>query len=193
MILLSFHYLLNFIEYFKVSRSRNNPIDRQNPKHHLNAAEARRDILVPERTTLRYWKRVVNYELYLPSTMGKSPGPLPTFTPEHTAFLQTYYDAKSDATLKEAQKSSLVDRFGISVTQSGLQKNLVNKCGLTMKKLKRISEYRNSDETIASRMNWDSKPVAWTTTNMSSLMKLVSTCTSNVTLVTRVEVLQPRR
>ncbi|KAG2215162.1 hypothetical protein INT45_010713 [Circinella minor] len=52
----------------------------------------------------------------------------------------TYYDTKSDATLKEAQQS-LVDKFKISITQSVLQKHLVNKCGLTMKKLERISEY----------------------------------------------------
>ena len=60
---------------------------------------------------------------------------------------------KSDATLKEAQKS-LIDRFDISITQSGLQRHLVNKCGVTMKNLERISEYCNSDETITSRMNW---------------------------------------
>ncbi|KAG2217446.1 hypothetical protein INT45_009645 [Circinella minor] len=119
----------------------------------LNAAEAGCDLLIPERTAQRYWKRFVDGEPYLPSTMGKSPGPPPTLQPKHTAFLQAYYDTKSDATLKEAQQS-LVDKFGISITQSGLQKHLVSKCGLTMKKLERISEYRNSDETIASRMNW---------------------------------------
>ncbi|KAI7846557.1 hypothetical protein BDC45DRAFT_419000, partial [Circinella umbellata] len=119
----------------------------------LNAAEAGRDLLIPERTAQRYWKRFVDGEPYLPSTMGKSPGPPPTLQPIHTTFLQTYYDTKSDATLKEAQQS-LVDKFKISITQSGLQKHLVNKCGLTMKKLERISEYRNSDETIASRINW---------------------------------------
>ena len=119
----------------------------------LNAAEAGRDLLIPEQTAQRYWKRFVDGEPYLPSTMGKSPGPPPTLQPIHTAFLQTYYDTKSDATLKEAQQS-LVDKFKISITQSGLQKHLVNKCGLTMKKLERISEYCNSDETITSRINW---------------------------------------
>ena len=85
--------------------------------------------------------------------MGKSPGPLPILTSEHTEFLQKYYDSKSNATLKEAQES-LYKHYGINITQSGLQKHLVNKCGLTIKKLEQISEYRNSNETIASRMNW---------------------------------------
>ncbi|KAG2217216.1 hypothetical protein INT45_013961 [Circinella minor] len=103
----------------------------------LNAAEAGRDLMIPERTAQRYWKRFVDGEPYLPSTMGKSPSPSPTLQPIHTAFLQAYYDTKSDATLKEAQQT-LAEKFKISITQSGLQKHL----------------YRNSDETIAARMNW---------------------------------------
>ncbi|KAG2217079.1 hypothetical protein INT45_013106, partial [Circinella minor] len=113
---------------------------------------AGRDLIIPERTAQRYWKRFVDGEPYLPSTIGKSPGPSPTLQPIHTAFLQAYYDTKSDATLKEAQQT-LAEKFKISITQSGLQKHLVSKCGLTMKKLERISEYRNSDETIAACMN----------------------------------------
>ncbi|KAI7857095.1 hypothetical protein BDC45DRAFT_566623 [Circinella umbellata] len=64
-----------------------------------------------------------------------------------------YYSTKPDATLKEAQQT-LTEKFKISITQSGLQKHLVSNCGLTMKKLEQISEYCNSDETIAAHMNW---------------------------------------
>ena len=47
-----------------------------------------------------------------------------------------------------------MEKFALSVTQSGLHKHLVQKCGLTMKKLEKISEARNSPETIQARYEW---------------------------------------
>ncbi|KAI8136503.1 hypothetical protein BJV82DRAFT_484621, partial [Fennellomyces sp. T-0311] len=74
-------------------------------------------------------------------------------TDEHTAFLENLYDKDTSTTLKEA-KQELKKHFDIDITQSGLQKHLVKKCGLTMKKLEKISEKRNDPATIKARMVW---------------------------------------
>lgn len=46
------------------------------------------------------------------------------------------------------------NKFNIAITQSGLQKHLMTWYGLTMNKLKKMSEARNSQKTITARMHW---------------------------------------
>lgn len=119
----------------------------------LNCAEAARQMRMPPRTAQRYWERFRDNKPYLPSQLGKNKGAPQTFTKEHTAALQALYDNDPTTTLKQAQQL-LSERFSLSITQSGIQKHLVKHCGLTMKKLEKISEARNSPATIKKRMNW---------------------------------------
>lgn len=119
----------------------------------LNCAEAARRLRMPPRTAQRYWARFCKGDPYLPSQLGRSGGTIPTLKQEHSIALQQFYDSDATKTLKEAQYM-LWDRFGISITQSGLQKHLVKHCGLTMKKLEKISEARNSPATLKKRMDW---------------------------------------
>ncbi|KAF7721465.1 hypothetical protein EC973_004667 [Apophysomyces ossiformis] len=85
--------------------------------------------------------------------LGKSKGTTPTLTQEHTTALQKPYDSDPTTTLTQAQEQ-MCERFGTPITQSGLQKHPVKHCGLTMKKLEKVSEARNWTATIAKRMNW---------------------------------------
>lgn len=119
----------------------------------LNCAEAARQLRMPPRTAQLYWARYRDDKPYLPSQLGKKKGPTPVLTKEHSAALQALYDNDPTTTLKQAQEL-LWDQFRIPITQSGLQKHLVTYCGLTMKKLEKISVVRNSPATIAKRMKW---------------------------------------
>ncbi|KAG2216845.1 hypothetical protein INT45_013989 [Circinella minor] len=92
-------------------------------------------------------------EAYLPSQLKKPGRPHSVLTNEHSLFLQDLYDKNPSATLKQAQ-DQLWERFTVAITQSGLQKHLVKCCGLTMKKLKKVTAYRNLLETIKKKMNW---------------------------------------
>ena len=109
---------------------------------------------MPERTAQDYFARFRNGEEYLPSQRNKKvKGPNPMLTNEHTKILQEFYDNDPTATIKQAQEM-VWNKFSIAITQSGLQKHLVARCGLTMKKLESISEARNSQKTITARMQW---------------------------------------
>ena len=66
--------------------------------------------------------------------------------------LQKLYEDIPTVTVKEAQQV-IYENYKVTITQRGLQKHLVIHCGLTMKKLEKVSEARNSKDTITKRMN----------------------------------------
>ncbi|KAG2216313.1 hypothetical protein INT45_009695 [Circinella minor] len=89
------------------------------------------------RTSQHYVRQYkMENEMVVPNIMTKKIlGRPPTLTGEHTAFLIDYYDKSADAVLFEA-RDALSEKFdGISITLSGLHKHLVDKAGLTSKKL----------------------------------------------------------
>ncbi|KAI7851862.1 hypothetical protein BDC45DRAFT_444990, partial [Circinella umbellata] len=119
----------------------------------LNCAAAGRILLIPEHTAQEYYARFRDGKPYLPSQHGKSPGPPPKLTKEHTVALQDFYEENPVATIKQAQQM-IFENYKIIITQSSLQKHLVIHCGLTMKKLEKVSEARTSKDTITKRLNW---------------------------------------
>ncbi|KAI7854884.1 hypothetical protein BDC45DRAFT_439946, partial [Circinella umbellata] len=68
-------------------------------------------------------------------------------------FLQEFYEENPVATIKQAQQM-IFENYKIIIIQSDLHKHLVIHCGLTMKKLEKVSEARTSKETITKRLNW---------------------------------------
>ncbi|KAI8136583.1 hypothetical protein BJV82DRAFT_490932, partial [Fennellomyces sp. T-0311] len=67
---------------------------------------------------------------------------------EHSSFLVALYDIRPETTLNEA-RAALYSVFpDITITLSGLQKHLVNKCTLMMKKLEKLPAARISDHII---------------------------------------------
>ncbi|KAI7853351.1 hypothetical protein BDC45DRAFT_536449 [Circinella umbellata] len=94
-----------------------------------------------------------NSEPYLSSQCGKSPGPPSALIYEYTMTLQAFYNHGHTATIKQAQ-DMVREKFSVLITQSCLQKHLVQHCGLAMKKLQLISKARTSQETITKQKSW---------------------------------------
>lgn len=70
---------------------------------------------------------------------------------EHTAFLINYYDNYPAATLREAV-TAICEAFpGLTITPSAIQKHLVKKCNITMKKLEKLVKARNEEKTLEQR------------------------------------------
>jgi hypothetical protein len=73
------------------------------------------------------------------------------FSAEHTKFLINYFDTNSDAVLWEA-RDALISTFPeLNVSLSAIHNHLRDKCTLTLKKLGKIYESRNSERTINLR------------------------------------------
>ncbi|KAI8136414.1 hypothetical protein BJV82DRAFT_584568 [Fennellomyces sp. T-0311] len=91
-----------------------------------SAAAAGRKFGVAKRTAQRYWARYTNGDTYLRSELVAAMNQFKkvVLTDEHTAFLENLYDKDPSTTLKEA-KQELKKHFDIDITQSGLQKHLL--------------------------------------------------------------------
>lgn len=96
-----------------------------------------RMLRMPERTEQDYFARFRDGEEYLPSRWNKKvKGPKPMPGEGHTKVLQEFYDNDATATIKQAYEM-IWNTFNIAITQSGLQKHSVVRCGLTLKKLEK--------------------------------------------------------
>jgi hypothetical protein len=75
-----------------------------------------------------------------------------TLEDQHTAFLTDYFDENAAAALWQARDSLLLSFPGLSITLSAIHKHLVINCSLTLKRLYKIPEARNSERTINLRI-----------------------------------------
>jgi hypothetical protein len=69
-------------------------------------------------------------------------------TEVHSQFLIEYIDKYPAAILSDIRQN-LCDAFpGLSISISALQRHLVRKCKLTLKKLEKLPDARNSDRVL---------------------------------------------
>ncbi|OAD70557.1 hypothetical protein PHYBLDRAFT_162150 [Phycomyces blakesleeanus NRRL 1555(-)] len=69
----------------------------------------------------------------------------------HSAFFLKFFENKPDATLEQARIAVMEEFSGLQITKSAIQKHLVKKCALTMKKLEKLPEKRDDANTIEMR------------------------------------------
>ncbi|OAD71749.1 hypothetical protein PHYBLDRAFT_170411 [Phycomyces blakesleeanus NRRL 1555(-)] len=62
-----------------------------------------------------------------------------------------FFKNKPDATLEQARIAVMEEFSGLQITKSAIQKHLVKKCALTMKKLEKLPEKRDDISTIEMR------------------------------------------
>ena len=92
---------------------------------------------MPKQTAQEYVARFRDGEEYLSSQKRTEfKRPLLKLLQENTKAVIEFYDNDATATIKQAQEL-VWNRFNIALTQSGLQKHLISRCGLTMKNLKK--------------------------------------------------------
>ncbi|OAD79065.1 Homeodomain-like DNA binding domain-containing transcription factor [Phycomyces blakesleeanus NRRL 1555(-)] len=91
-------------------------------------------------------------EQRLPGSTGKrSVSTPPKLLQQHSSFLIVYFENNVAVTLQEA-RTALLEKFkDLTITLSGLQKHLVNKCCLTLYKLEKLPAARNSEWVIQLR------------------------------------------
>ncbi|KAG2215655.1 hypothetical protein INT45_008403 [Circinella minor] len=119
----------------------------------MTAKAASLSVGIKVRTGQHYVRQYkIDNELPVIMTGAKKPlGRPPTLISEHTAFLIEYYDKHVDAVLFEA-RDALYEQFtDISITLSGLHKHLVDKAGLTLKKLDKLPLARVTEKTLDKR------------------------------------------
>ncbi|OAD71061.1 hypothetical protein PHYBLDRAFT_171124 [Phycomyces blakesleeanus NRRL 1555(-)] len=71
----------------------------------------------------------------------------------HSAFFLKLFENKSDATLEQARIAVMEEFSGLQITKSAIQKHLVKKCALTIKKLEKLPEKRDDVSTIEMRQD----------------------------------------
>lgn len=80
----------------------------------------------------------------------------------HSDFFLSYFEKVPDATLKMAREAVIEAFPGLTITISAIQKHLVKKCALSMKKLEKLPERRNDDLTLEKRrakiLEWENLP-----------------------------------
>ncbi|OAD69431.1 hypothetical protein PHYBLDRAFT_66346 [Phycomyces blakesleeanus NRRL 1555(-)] len=64
-----------------------------------------------------------------------------------------FFENKPDATLEQARIAVMEEFSGLQITKLAIQKHLVKKCALTMKKLKKLPEKRDNVSTIEMRQD----------------------------------------
>ncbi|OAD79029.1 hypothetical protein PHYBLDRAFT_62206 [Phycomyces blakesleeanus NRRL 1555(-)] len=69
----------------------------------------------------------------------------------HSAFFFKFFENKPDATLEQARIAVMEEFSGLQITKSAIQKHLVKKCALTLKKLEKLPEKRDDVNTIEMR------------------------------------------
>ena len=69
----------------------------------------------------------------------------------HSEFFIAYFEKIPDATLKMAREAVMEAFPGLEITVSAIQKHLVKKCALIMKKLEKLPERRNDEVTLEKR------------------------------------------
>ncbi|OAD81195.1 hypothetical protein PHYBLDRAFT_138734 [Phycomyces blakesleeanus NRRL 1555(-)] len=69
----------------------------------------------------------------------------------HSAFFLKFFKNKPDATLEQARIAVMEEFSGLQITKSAIQKHLVKKCALTMKKLEKLPEKRDDVNIIEMR------------------------------------------
>ncbi|OAD78137.1 hypothetical protein PHYBLDRAFT_142003 [Phycomyces blakesleeanus NRRL 1555(-)] len=69
----------------------------------------------------------------------------------HSTFFLKFFENKPDATLEQARIAVMEEFSGLQITKSAIQKHLVKKCALTMKKLEKLPEKRDDVNTIEMR------------------------------------------
>ncbi|KAL0078513.1 Homeodomain-like DNA binding domain-containing transcription factor [Phycomyces blakesleeanus] len=93
-------------------------------------------------------------EQCLPGSTGKRIVGAPhKLLQQHSFFLIAYFENNVAATLQEVRTALLEEFQDLMITLSGLQKHLVNKCCLTLKKLEKLPAARNSEWVIQLRKN----------------------------------------
>ncbi|OAD70560.1 Homeodomain-like DNA binding domain-containing transcription factor [Phycomyces blakesleeanus NRRL 1555(-)] len=68
-----------------------------------------------------------------------------------TMEVEEFFENKPDATLEQARIAVMEEFSGLQITKSAIQKHLVKKCALTMKKLEKLPEKRDDANTIEMR------------------------------------------
>ncbi|OAD76003.1 hypothetical protein PHYBLDRAFT_142989 [Phycomyces blakesleeanus NRRL 1555(-)] len=68
-----------------------------------------------------------------------------------TMAIEEFFENKPDATLEQARIAVMEEFSGLQITKSAIQKHLVKKCALTMKKLEKLPEKRDNVSTIEMR------------------------------------------
>ncbi|OAD76912.1 hypothetical protein PHYBLDRAFT_165410 [Phycomyces blakesleeanus NRRL 1555(-)] len=68
-----------------------------------------------------------------------------------TMEVEEFFENKPDATLEQARIAVMEEFSGLQITKSAIQKHLVKKCALTMKKLEKLPEKRDDINTIEMR------------------------------------------
>ncbi|OAD74873.1 hypothetical protein PHYBLDRAFT_167213 [Phycomyces blakesleeanus NRRL 1555(-)] len=71
----------------------------------------------------------------------------------HSAFFLKFFKNKPDATLEQARIAVMEEFSGLQITKSAIQKHLVKKCALMMKKLEKLPEKRDDVNTIEMRQD----------------------------------------
>ncbi|OAD67627.1 hypothetical protein PHYBLDRAFT_151142 [Phycomyces blakesleeanus NRRL 1555(-)] len=67
--------------------------------------------------------------------------------------VEEFFENKLDATLEQARIAVMEEFSGLQITKSAIQKHLVKKCALTMKKLEKLPEKRDDVSTIEMRQD----------------------------------------
>ncbi|OAD78071.1 hypothetical protein PHYBLDRAFT_164948 [Phycomyces blakesleeanus NRRL 1555(-)] len=70
-----------------------------------------------------------------------------------TMEVEEFFENKPDATLEQARVAVMEEFSGLQITKSAIQKHLVKKCALTMKKLEKLPEKRYDVSTIEMRQD----------------------------------------
>ncbi|OAD73062.1 hypothetical protein PHYBLDRAFT_146375 [Phycomyces blakesleeanus NRRL 1555(-)] len=68
-----------------------------------------------------------------------------------TMEVEEFFENKPDAILEQARIAVMEEFSGLQITKSAIQKHLVKKCALTMKKLEKLPEKRDDVNTIEMR------------------------------------------
>ncbi|OAD81571.1 hypothetical protein PHYBLDRAFT_73469 [Phycomyces blakesleeanus NRRL 1555(-)] len=73
--------------------------------------------------------------------------------PGALCFFLKFFENKPDATLEQGRVAVMEEFSGLQITKSAIQKHLVKKCALTMKKLEKLPEKRYDVSTIEMRQD----------------------------------------